>query len=76
MRLVPKKELPLEVLLEAILKAKHSVLSSSAVLVTSFYSREKKGTTSVCRSCGESYASGQGESCFTCQGRGYYEKRS
>ncbi|MGW8186774.1 MAG: FmdE family protein, partial [Desulfobacterales bacterium] len=40
MRLVPKKELPLDVLLETILSAGRSVLSSQAIYVTAYYQRQ------------------------------------
>jgi formylmethanofuran dehydrogenase subunit E len=73
MRLVPKKELPLEVLLETILAAGDSVLSSRAVNVTRLYQRQKKGEISVCPRCGEAYAAKLGAVCLACRGGGYYE---
>lgn len=73
MRRVSKKELPLEVLLDTILTAGDSVLSSTAVNVTRLYQRRKKGETSVCPSCGEAYAAKLGAVCLACRGEGYYE---
>jgi formylmethanofuran dehydrogenase subunit E len=72
MRRVPKKELPLDVLLQTILEAKRSVLSSQQVNVTRFYKRIKKGDIDVCPVCGEAYAANQGSTCSACQGKGYY----
>ena len=48
MRLVPKKELPLELLLETIMSAGRSVLSSRAIYVTAYYQRQKKSGINVC----------------------------
>jgi formylmethanofuran dehydrogenase subunit E len=73
MRRVPKKELPLEVLLETILTAGDSVLSSRPVNVTRLYQRQKKGETTVCPRCGEAYAAKLGALCLACRGAGYYE---
>ncbi|MGA8241467.1 MAG: formylmethanofuran dehydrogenase subunit E family protein [Desulfobacterales bacterium] len=73
MRLVPKKELPLDVLLESILSAGRSVLSSQAIYVTGYYQRRKKSGISVCPVCTEAFASAQGETCWSCQGNNYYE---
>jgi formylmethanofuran dehydrogenase subunit E len=75
MRLVPKKNLPLEVLVETSLKAGRSVLSSHAIRVTRFYGHEKKGVIEVCPGCGEVYPAVQGDRCSACQGQGYYEVR-
>ena len=73
MRLVPKKDLPLDVLLETILSAGRSVLSSQAIYVTAYYQRRKKSGISVCPLCAEAFASAQGETCWSCQGKNYYE---
>ncbi|MDM8522437.1 formylmethanofuran dehydrogenase subunit E family protein [Desulfococcaceae bacterium HSG8] len=73
MRLVPKKELSLEVLLESILDARRSVLSSRTIKVTRFYERKKKGVIEICSGCGEAYPAVQGLQCLTCQGEGYYD---
>jgi len=73
MRLVPKKELPLELLLETILSAGRSVLSSQAIYVTAYYQRLKKSGINVCPVCAEAFASAQGETCWSCQGENYYE---
>jgi hypothetical protein len=72
-RLVPKKELPLEVLLETIIDAGDSVLSSEAVNMTRFNRREKKGQTRICPRCREAYGETQGLICEACSGKGYYE---
>jgi formylmethanofuran dehydrogenase subunit E len=73
MRLVPKKEIPLELLLETILSAGRSVLSSQAIYVTAYYQRLKKSGINVCPACAEAFASAQGETCWSCQGGNYYE---
>jgi formylmethanofuran dehydrogenase subunit E len=71
MRKVPKKDLPLNVLLETILSAGPHVLSACPVQMTDFYGRHKKGLIKICPSCGEAYPILQGEECFACQGKGY-----
>ncbi len=73
MRLVPKKELPLEVLLQTILEAERAVFSIQPVRVTDFYKRIKKGEIAVCSGCGEAFPTRQGSHCLACQGKGYYE---
>lgn len=75
MRRVAKKDLPLEVLLDAILEAGRYVLSSGAIRVTGHFERKKKGNTQICPECGEAYPATQGATCFACQGKGYYERR-
>ena len=72
MRLVPKKDLPLEVLLETILDARRSVLSCRPILVTHHHQRQKKRQIEVCPGCGEAYPAHQGPECTACQGKGYY----
>ena len=72
MRLAPKKDLPLEVLLETILDARRSVLSCRPILVTHYHQRQKKGQIEVCPGCGEAYPALQGPECTACQGKGYY----
>lgn len=72
MRLVPKKDLPLDVLLEVILKANRSVLSSRSIRMTNFFERIKKGDISVCSGCGEAYPASQGTQCTACQGGAYF----
>jgi len=72
MRRVSKKDLPLEVLLETILEAKTSVLSSRAISVIRLNERKKKGDTDICSGCGEAYPTHQGTLCAACQGDGYY----
>ena len=73
MRLVSKKDLPLEILLDTILDAGDSVLSSAEVILTRFYRREKKARTAVCPRCGEAFGAAQGLVCKACRGEGYYE---
>jgi formylmethanofuran dehydrogenase subunit E len=72
MRLVPKKDLPLEMLHEEALTAGRRPLSACAVRVTKFYERHKKQEIAVCPHCGEAYAASQGPMCLACQGKGYY----
>jgi len=73
MRLVPKMDLPLEVLHEAILAAGRGPLSACAIRVTRLYERNKKQEIAVCPQCGEAYSASQGPKCVACQGKGYYE---
>jgi formylmethanofuran dehydrogenase subunit E len=73
MRLVAKKDLPLEILIETIFNAGRSVLSSRAIHMTHFYQRKKKGQIEVCSGCGEAYPAAQGPQCTACLGNGYYE---
>lgn len=73
MRLVPKKDLPIEVLHEAILNAGRKPLSANSIKVTKFYERHKKQKIAVCPQCGEAYSATQGPMCLACQGKGYYE---
>jgi len=75
MRLVPKKSLPLEVLLETILAARRSVLSASSIRMKELFQRKKKTETDVCDQCGEAYSTSQGEICSACQGAAYYDVR-
>jgi formylmethanofuran dehydrogenase subunit E len=73
MRRVSKEDLPLDILIEEILTARRSVLSSRAVRVTSLYGKKRKGDIEICAACGEAYPASQGAVCTTCQGRGYYD---
>lgn len=72
MRRVPKKTLPLEVLVDTILSAQRAVLSYESVYITRLYERDKKGKTAICPVCEEAYAGKLGKVCIYCQGRGYY----
>jgi formylmethanofuran dehydrogenase subunit E len=72
MRLVPKNALPLEALVDTILSAGRSVLSSESVYITQLYERDKKGITAICPICKEAYAEKLGKVCASCQGSGYY----
>jgi len=74
MRLVPKKSLPLEVLLESILSAGRAILSCAAVRITGLHGKKSKGEVAICAGCGEAYPASQGNRCLACQGRGYYQK--
>jgi formylmethanofuran dehydrogenase subunit E len=73
MRLIPKKELPLDVLLKIILEAGRHVLSSQAITMTQYYDRVKKIDINVCPVCNEAFTATQGSICRACQGHGYYE---
>ncbi len=72
MRLVPKKALPLEVLLADILQAGNTILSHHPITMKNLHNREKKGRTTICPSCGEAYGADIGEKCAACQGQSYY----
>ena len=73
MQLVPKKDLPLHVLHEAILNAGREPLSACSITVTRLYERHKKQKIAVCPHCNEAYTASQGPTCLACQGKGYYE---
>jgi formylmethanofuran dehydrogenase subunit E len=73
MRLAPKGDLPLDVLVKSIEEAGRSVLSSSPVLVVRHHGKIKKGKNEICSKCGEAYPAAQGDRCLACQGKGYYE---
>ncbi len=72
MGLVPKKDLPRSVLMEAIFAAEKSILSIKKVRVTRHGEREKKGEILICEQCREAYSASQGVPCQFCQGNGYY----
>ena len=76
MRLIPKKELPLNVLLGVILEAGRHVLSSKAITMTHYHERQKKTDINVCLVCNEAFAAVQGPICLACKGHGYYEGHS
>jgi formylmethanofuran dehydrogenase subunit E len=73
MRLVHKKDLPLNVLLSVILEARRHVLSSNAITMTRFHDRLKKADINVCPVCNEAFAAAQGSVCLACKGCGYYK---
>jgi formylmethanofuran dehydrogenase subunit E len=73
MKLVEKKDLPLEVLNQTILEAGREALSADPVFITNYYAKIKKGKTGICPSCGEAYTLRQGTLCVSCQGEGYYQ---
>ena len=72
MRTVPKQDLPLEVILDAILDAQRSALSYHSVKITRFSEPKKKGNIDICPGCGEAYPTSQGSRCSSCHGDGYY----
>jgi len=72
MKLVDKKELPLEVLNRTILEAGREALSAAPVFITKYYTKIKKGKTGICPGCAEAYTLRQGALCASCQGEGYY----
>jgi len=72
MRTVPKKQLPLEVLLPVIIEAGPAVLSEAPIAVTRYYRRIKKGDIAVCPICGEASTAGRVAGCRACRGDGYY----
>ena len=72
MRSIPKKHLPLETLLEEILRAQRSVFSVRAVQVATMVGRKKKRNIGICSICGEAYSNSQGNPCISCQGKEYY----
>jgi len=73
MKLVSKKDLPLNDLLETIFEAGRSVLSSGPIRVTGFTGKKVKTLGVVCPSCKEAYHPDQGSECIACRGNGYYE---
>lgn len=73
MKLVEKKDLPLEVLNQTILTAGRDALSADSVYITNHYAKIKKGETGICPSCGEAFTLRQGALCISCQGEGYYQ---
>jgi formylmethanofuran dehydrogenase subunit E len=75
MRLVPKKSIDHNALLDSIIAAGRSILSCASVHITQSYEKRKKGEIIICPGCGEAYPTRQGEQCFACQGKGYYELR-
>lgn len=71
---VSKKDLPKEVLVNAIFKAGAGILSHAGVKVIERAAREKKGEIRICGKCHEAYAASQGDTCLACQGQSYYLK--
>ena len=70
---VPKKELPLEVLLPAMLRAGRGMLSALRVKVADNLGPGKKGIVAVCPICGECYPEHDGDRCVACREGAYYE---
>ena len=75
MRLVPKSDLPLDVLLKSIEGAGRQMLSFAPVRVTRYQGKNRKGDVAICSRCGEAYPTSQGDACLACRGKGYYEQR-
>jgi formylmethanofuran dehydrogenase subunit E len=73
MRLAPKKSLPLEVLLDGIIRAGRGILSGAPVKITALQGKKEKGATAMCADCGEAYPLRQGDRCLACQGQGYWQ---
>ncbi|SPF47678.1 Formylmethanofuran dehydrogenase subunit E region [Syntrophobacter sp. SbD1] len=73
MRLVPKKSLPLQIVLEDIIAAGRSILSSAPVQITKLHGKKNRGITGICSGCGEAYPLEQGEQCLSCQGMRYFD---
>jgi len=76
MRLIPKKDLPLDILLGVITEAGRRVLSSNAITMTQYYDRVKKTDINVCPVCNEAFTAAQGPICLACKGDGYCESHS
>jgi formylmethanofuran dehydrogenase subunit E len=75
MRLVPKSDLPLGVLLKSIEEAERNMLSFAPVRVTRYQGKNRKGEIVICSRCGEAYPTSQGDTCLACRGKAYYERR-
>jgi formylmethanofuran dehydrogenase subunit E len=75
MRLVPKSDLPLDVLLKSIEAAGRQMLSFAPVRVTRYQGKNRKGEVAICSRCREAYPTSQGDICLACRGKGYYEQR-
>jgi formylmethanofuran dehydrogenase subunit E len=72
MRLVEKKDLPLELLNQTIREAGRDPLSAVPVSIINYHTKVKKGETGICPTCGEAFSLRQGALCVSCQGEGYY----
>ena len=72
MRRVDKKDLPLDILIEAIFTADRQALSMQAIHMERLHERVKKGRIDICAGCGEAYPVRQGKMCAACQGGIYY----
>lgn len=73
MHLVPKKELPLEVLLDSIIEAGDGILSWCEIQVKPEMFKGKKRELGICPACHESFSRIQGEVCTSCRGDGYFD---
>jgi formylmethanofuran dehydrogenase subunit E len=73
MRLAPKGDLPLDLLLKSIEEAGRDMLSCTPVRVVQYHGKLRKGKIEVCSKCGEAYPTSQGDCCLACQGKGYYK---
>jgi formylmethanofuran dehydrogenase subunit E len=72
---VPKRDLPIDVMLETIFKARREVLCVQPVRVTDFYQRRKKEKVAPCPVCREAYDPRAGDRCRGCRHGGYFEAR-
>jgi formylmethanofuran dehydrogenase subunit E len=74
LKLKPKKEQDLQVLLDQIKEAGHGLLSMKRVSVDPESLRRKKmGPVTTCAVCGESYPVKHGDRCRACQGESPYK---
>ena len=73
MKRVPKEALPLDILLESVIKARRTVLTAQRGVVTDCFRRPKKGSVGVCGKCGEAFDPIVGDSCRACQDVGYFK---
>lgn len=72
MQTIHKKDIDHEILLGTIIAAGRTVLSDTAVCMTSLYRRNKKGAILICSACGEACSAEQGALCAAYQGKGYF----
>ena len=72
---VPKKSLPLELLLPAILHAGREMFSNRNVRVSDSAWGVKKGDVGVCPACGECYPVTHGTVCRACAEGSYYQEQ-
>jgi len=72
---IPKSELPLDVLLNAVFEARRAVLSSRDVIVTDFLRRPKKESVRICPVCGEAFDPRAGDCCRGCLDGAYFKDR-
>lgn len=73
---ISRKELPADILVNAIFRAGTDILSCREVRVTQYTERAKKGAIKICPACHEAYSATQGDLCLACQGQGYYDLKT